>query len=109
MQSTIPTPKMNINLVPESLPVMAGGQMSTKYAALKNDTAFVRTEKVHTLRQAAGLFGVSVATWKRYVAAGIVPAPVRIGPRRIGRLDSEFAATQDAWRQKRAMRLVTPG
>lgn len=75
--------------------------MSTKYAALKSDTTFIRTEKVHTLRQAANLFGVSVATWKRYVAAGIVPAPVRIGPRRIGWLDSELAAKQHEWRQKR--------
>ena len=75
--------------------------MSNKYAALKNDASFIRTEKVHTLRQAAALFGVSVATWKRYVAAGIVPAPVRIGPRRIGWLDSELAAKQDEWRKQR--------
>ena len=76
--------------------------MTTKYAALKSETAHIKTEKVHTLRQAADLFGVSVATWKRYVAAGIVPAPVRIGPRRIGWLDSELAATQDEWRRKRS-------
>ena len=75
--------------------------MTTRYATLKNDTSFIRTEKVHTLRQAAALFGVSVATWKRYVSAGIVPAPVRIGPRRIGWLDSELAATQDEWRKQR--------
>ena len=71
--------------------------MTTKYATLKNDTSFIRTEKVHTLRQTAALFGVSVATWKRYVAAGIVPAPVRIGW-----LDSELAATQDEWRKQRS-------
>ena len=76
--------------------------MTVKIAALRTEAVAIRTEKVHTLRQAAALFGVSVATWKRYVAAGIVPAPVRIGPRRIGWLDSELAAKQDEWRRRRA-------
>lgn len=62
----------------------------------------IKTEKVHSMREAASLFGVSVATWKRYVEAGIVPAPVRIGPRRVGWLDSELAATQQAWRAARS-------
>lgn len=79
--------------------------MSAKYATLKSETYQVLTEKVYSQRQAAALFGVSIATWKRYVIAGIVPAPVRIGPRRIGWLDSELAATQAEWRKRRGRSL----
>lgn len=75
--------------------------MTSKNIALKAHDQHIRTEKIHTMREAAALFGVSIATWKRYVAAGIVPKPVQIGPRRIGWLDSELAAKQDEWRLMR--------
>lgn len=75
--------------------------MTVKSIPLRTNEPHIRTEKIHTMREAAALFGVSIATWKRYVAAGIVPKPVQIGPRRIGWLDSELAAKQDEWRAKR--------
>lgn len=55
------------------------------------------TQKIYSQRQAAALFSVSLATWKRYVAAGRVPRPIQLGPRRVGWLDQELAATQEAW------------
>ena len=64
------------------------------------------TQKIHSQRQAAALFGVSLATWKRYVAAGRVPRPIQMGPRRVGWLDHELAATQQAWRKIRDERVV---
>lgn len=57
--------------------------------------------QVYRQREAASLFGVSVSTWKRYVAAGLVPQPVQIGPGRVGWLDSDLAAIQEAWRRQR--------
>ena len=59
------------------------------------------TQRVYSQREAAALFGVSLATWKRYVAAGRVPRPIQMGPRRVGWLDHELAATQDALRRVR--------
>ena len=59
------------------------------------------TQKIHTQREAAALFGVSIATWKRYVSAGRVPRPIQLGPRRVGWLDHELAATQRALREQR--------
>jgi predicted DNA-binding transcriptional regulator AlpA len=59
-------------------------------------------QKIYSQREAAKLFGVSVTTWRRYVAAGHVPRPVRVGPRRLGWLDDELKAVQDAWRRARS-------
>lgn len=42
------------------------------------------TQKIYSQRQAAPLVSVSPATWKRYVAAGRVPRPIQLGPRRVG-------------------------
>lgn len=58
-------------------------------------------QKIYSQREAAMLFGVSVTTWRRYVTAGHVPRPVRVGPRRLGWLDDELKAVQDAWRRER--------
>lgn len=55
-------------------------------------------DRVYRQAEAAQLFGVSVSTWKRYVIAGRVPPPVRVGPGRIGWLESELVAVQQAWR-----------
>lgn len=55
-------------------------------------------DQVYRQAEAARLFGVSVSTWKRYVRAGRVPPPVRVGPGRIGWLESELVAVQQAWR-----------
>ena len=59
------------------------------------------TQKIFSQREAAALFGVSIATWKRYVAAGRVPRPIQLGPRRVGWLDHELAQTQEVWRKAR--------
>ena len=59
------------------------------------------TQKVYSQREAAALFGVSIATWKRYFAAGRVPRPIQLGPRRVVWLDHELASTQEALRQVR--------
>ena len=64
------------------------------------------TQKIYSQRQAAALFGVSLATWKRYVTAGRVPRPIQLGPRRVGWLDHELAATQEGWRKIRDERVV---
>jgi predicted DNA-binding transcriptional regulator AlpA len=69
--------------------------------AESNAVASPITPKVYSQREAAALFGVSIATWKRYVAAGRVPRPIRMGPRRVGWLDHELAATQEALRKVR--------
>jgi predicted DNA-binding transcriptional regulator AlpA len=69
--------------------------------AESNAVASPITQKVYSQREAAALFGVSIATWKRYVAAGRVPRPIRMGPRRVGWLDHELAATQEALRKVR--------
>ena len=66
-----------------------------------NTVASPITQKVYSQREAAALFGVSLATWKRYVAAGRVPRPIQMGPRRVGWLDHELAATQEALRRVR--------
>lgn len=63
-------------------------------------------ERIYTCREAAKLFGVSIATWNRYVAAGLVPQPLQLGPRRVGWLASELAATQEQRRIERDARLV---
>ena len=55
-------------------------------------------QQVFRQREAAALFGVSVSTWKRYVAAGLVPQPIRLGPRRVGWLERDLIAVQDALR-----------
>ena len=55
-------------------------------------------QQVFRQREAAALFGVSVSTWKRYVAAGLVPQPVRLGPRRVGWLERDLIAAQNALR-----------
>jgi predicted DNA-binding transcriptional regulator AlpA len=60
-------------------------------------------ERIYTAREAAKLFSVSLATWNRYVAANRVPRPIRLGPRRIGWLESELAAAQQGWRDRRDM------
>ena len=66
-----------------------------------NTVALPITQKVYSQRGAAALFGVSIATWKRYVAAGRVPRPIQMGPRRVGWLDHELAATQEGLRRIR--------
>ena len=58
-------------------------------------------ERIYTAREAAKLFSVSLATWNRYVAANRVPRPIRLGPRRIGWLESELAAAQQGCRERR--------
>jgi predicted DNA-binding transcriptional regulator AlpA len=58
-------------------------------------------ERIYTAREAAMLFSVSLATWNRYVAASRVPRPIQIGPRRIGWLEGDLAAVQQAWRERR--------
>ncbi len=60
-------------------------------------------ERIYTAREAAKLFSVSLATWNRYVTANRVPRPIQLGPRRIGWLDSELAAAQQVWRDRRDM------
>ena len=74
--------------------------MKVKRAEANSVTSPI-TQKVYNQREAAALFGVSLATWKRYVAAGRVPRPIQMGPRRVGWLDHELAATQDALRRVR--------
>ena len=61
----------------------------------------IPAERIYTAREAAKLFSVSLATWNRYVAADRVPRPIRLGPRRIGWLESELAAAQQGWRDRR--------
>jgi len=58
-------------------------------------------ERIYTAREAAKLFSVSLATWNRYVAANRVPRPIQLGPRRIGWLEGDLAAVQQAWRDRR--------
>lgn len=67
-------------------------------------------QQIYRQREAASLFGVSVSTWKRYVAAGLVPPPVQIGPGRVGWLHSDLVATQEAWCRQRGGKTgaVTP-
>ena len=72
-------------------------------AATSIRTTIIPAERIYTAREAAKLFSVSVATWNRYVAANRVPRPIRLGPRRIGWLESELAASQQAWRDRRDM------
>ena len=60
-----------------------------------------QAERIYTAREAAQLFSVSLATWNRYVAADRVPRPIQLGPRRIGWLEGELAAAQQAWRERR--------
>jgi predicted DNA-binding transcriptional regulator AlpA len=58
-------------------------------------------QRIYSAREAAKLFSVSLATWNRYVAANRVPRPIQMGPRRIVWLESELAAAQQAWRERR--------
>jgi predicted DNA-binding transcriptional regulator AlpA len=58
-------------------------------------------QRIYSAREAAKLFSVSLATWNRYVAANRVPHPIKMGPRRIGWLESELAAAQQALRERR--------
>lgn len=60
-------------------------------------------QRIYSAREAAKLFSVSLATWNRYVAANRVPRPIRLGPRRIGWIESELAASQQVWRDRRDM------
>jgi predicted DNA-binding transcriptional regulator AlpA len=66
-------------------------------------TTINSAERIYTAREAAKLFSVSLATWNRYVAANRVPRPIRLGPRRIGWLESELSAAQQGWRDRRDM------
>ncbi len=63
-------------------------------------------QKIYSQFEAGKLFGVSVSTWRRTVAAGRVPSlvqgPVRVGPRRLGWLDDELKTVQDTWRRARS-------
>lgn len=61
----------------------------------------VQPQQIYSAREAAKLFSVSLATWNRYVAANRVPRPIQLGPRRIGWLESELAAAQQEWRERR--------
>ncbi len=72
----------------------------TKAATLTRIT-ILPAERIYTAREAAKMFSVSLATWNRYVAANRVPRPIRLGPRRIGWLESELAAAQQGWRDRR--------
>ena len=58
-------------------------------------------QRIYSAREAAKQFSVSLATWNRYVAANRFPRPIRLGPRRIGWLESEHAAAQQGWRERR--------
>ncbi len=72
---------------------------------LKKSSATVTVElppqRIYSAREAAKLFSVSLATWNRYVAANLVPRPIQLGPRRVGWLEGELAAAQQAWRDRR--------
>ena len=70
-------------------------------AATSTPTVSIPAERIYTAREAAKLFSVSLATWNRYVAANRVPRPIQLGPRRIGWLESELAAAQQGWRERR--------
>ena len=72
-------------------------------AATSTRTTIIPAEHIYTAREAAKLFSVSLATWNRYVAANRVPRPIQLGPRRIGWLESELAAAQQGWRDRRDM------
>jgi predicted DNA-binding transcriptional regulator AlpA len=72
-------------------------------AATSTRTTTIPAERIYSAREAAKLFSVSLATWNRYVAANRVPRPIRLGPRRIGWLESELAAAQQGWRDHRDM------
>lgn len=61
-------------------------------------------QRIYTAREAAKLFSVSLATWNRYVAADLVPRPIRLGPRRVGWLEAELAAAQHTSRERRDQR-----
>jgi predicted DNA-binding transcriptional regulator AlpA len=61
-------------------------------------------QRIYSAREAAKLFSVSLATWNRYVAADLVPRPIQMGPRRVGWLEGELAAAQQAWRERRDQR-----
>lgn len=61
-------------------------------------------QRIYSAREAAKLFSVSLATWNRYVAAELVPRPIRLGPRRVGWLEAELAAAQHTWRERRDQR-----
>lgn len=65
------------------------------------ETVLRPAERIYTAREAAKLFSVSLATWNRYVAASRVPRPIQLGPRRIGWLEGDLAAAQQAWRERR--------
>jgi predicted DNA-binding transcriptional regulator AlpA len=65
------------------------------------EVALRPAERIYTAREAAKLFSVSLATWNRFVAANLVPQPIQLGPRRIGWLEGELAAAQQAWRERR--------
>ena len=62
-------------------------------------------QRIYSAREAAKLFSVSLATWNRYVAADLVPRPIRLGPRRVGWLEAELAAAQHTWRERRDQRV----
>ena len=72
---------------------------------IKKPTATIAVEllpqRIYSAREAAKLFSVSLATWNRYVAANRVPRPIQLGPRRVGWLEGELAAAQQAWRDRR--------
>ena len=72
-------------------------------AATSTRITILPAERIYTAREAAKLFSVSLATWNRYVAANRVPRPIQLGPRRIGWLESELAAAQQGWRDRRDM------
>lgn len=75
----------------------------TKAATLTRTTTNIPAERIYSAREAAKLFSVSLATWNRYVAANRVPRPIQLGPRRVGWLESELAAAQQGWRDRRDM------
>jgi predicted DNA-binding transcriptional regulator AlpA len=64
-------------------------------------SAEAQPQRIYSAREAAKLFSVSLATWNRYVAANLVPRPIQLGPRRVGWLEGELAAAQQAWRERR--------
>ena len=53
-------------------------------------------QRIYSAREAAKLFSVSLARWNRYVAADRVPRPIRLGLKRVGWLEGELAAAQQA-------------
>jgi predicted DNA-binding transcriptional regulator AlpA len=45
---------------------------------------FLEHERILSAKQAADLFGVSIATFRRGYWAGEIPAPIRLSERRLG-------------------------